>query len=969
MIQKIKAHREFLVAVAVSSAFFIALFRVDLPFFSGKDNDAQKFLASITDVGADALKCGAMIDGAADNGAYEKITAYFELNKGQDKDQETRYLFKNECYKLSISSDGFKIYVPDPQQSSGFSEPVSVIFEEAGQGSSLEGANALSGKANYFRTGDSQNWVTGIPLYKEVVHKNVYPNIDVLYYGNHRKIEYDFIVSPGGNPEDILLGFGNVKSVRIDSNGNLVFETSAGQFGATKPIAYQNINNVRREVAAGYVITGDSKVKIEVGEYDESQALVIDPVLVYSTYLASAALQLNDITIDFFGNVYVTGLQNRDVFVSKIDSSGALVYFSLIGSSAEDRGTGIAIDSSGNAYVTGDTGFPESSSPSFDFPTVNPIQSSFSGGDQDAFVLKLNSDGSTLLYSTYFGGSGGDGGEDIIVDSKDNIYITGFTISSNFPTASPYQAANGGGQDAFVAKISSAGTLTYSTYLGGKGADGGRGLAVDSSGAIYLTGTTSSSDFPTTVGTIQLVLAGNDDAFVTKLNAAGDSLAYSTYLGGSSNELANSVGVDSGGNAYITGFTDSSNFPTLVPLHDTFRGIRDGFVAKINSTGLALSYSTYLGGDSLDEGRDIFIDKGSGTAYVTGITYSDNFPTANPLQASKASGFPDAFISKINADGSAYYYASYLGGSGNESGLGINANSLGEAFFVGVTDSKDFPLVNPIATAGNIFVVRVDIADILEVDTKTVDSGLSVIASVTPKSSGTSGVAVNLTNNSAKGDTDTIQVARFASNPGTANVIDFGGGFMDIKTLDVEAEDSLTSDFYYSSEIKDLDEIALATSYFDGVNWLPVLSSGGVPPTKDTTDNIDSTISGGKFIVVFDNSSTPKITDLTGTAIVFVQGDSSVAIQDIIDKVGSLGLKKGDEKRLISPLEKIQKELEKDKKDKKKDDKKDKNKGHSAVKELEKFVKEVEKMSGKGLKTEDASLLINLAEIVMEEIN
>ena len=365
----------------------------------------------------------------------------------------------------------------------------------------------------------------------------------------------------------------------MDDEGNLILQTAGGEVVQRAPDIYQEIEGVREAIPGGYVLEGKHHVGFQGAAYDANKPLVIDPVLVYSTFL---------------------------------------------GGDGTDRGRGIAVDSSGNAYVTGRTD-------SANFPTASPLQAAFGGGNEDSFVVKLNAAGSALVYSTYLGGGGTDQTRGIAVDSSGNAYVTGRTDSTNFPTASPLQAAISGSFDAFITKLNASGNvLVYSSYLGGAGADRGRGIAVDSSGNAYVIGDTSSTNFPT-VSPFQAVFGGgNEDSFVAKVNPAGSALVYSTYLGGSGEDGGFGIAVDSSGSAYVTGDTDSTNFPTASPLQAAFAGgDQDAFVTKLNASGNAPVYSTYLGGDRADQGRGIAVDS-SGNAYVTVEIDSPNFPRPIP---------------------------------------------------------------------------------------------------------------------------------------------------------------------------------------------------------------------------------------------------------------------------------------------------------------------------------------------------
>lgn len=384
---------------------------------------------------------------------------------------------------------------------------------------------------------------------------------------------------------------------------------------------------------------------------------------------------------------------DRQVASAASDASGLnLVYSTYLGGSSNEGSSGIAIDDEGNAYVTGGTY-------SADFPTQSPYQPYITGVDGNAYVTKLNSAGNGLIYSTYLGGSGDEGCSGIAVDAGGNAYVTGYTLSANFPTQGPFQATIGGGYyDAFVTKINNLGSdLIYSTYLGGSGDEGCRGIAVDIEGGTYVTGSTSSADFPTQIP-FQGSLGGNHDAFVTKLNSAGSGMDYSSYLGGSGDEAGHGIAVDAGESAFLTGVTSSENFPTVDPFQAAFGGgTRDAFVTKLNSAGNELIYSTYLGGsgeENYDWPSGIAVDS-NGSAYVTGNTNSTYFPTQNPFQASLG-GNHDAFVTKFSSTGSELTYSTFLGGTNNDFGRGIDVDVAGNAYVIGTTASINFPTQIPI---------------------------------------------------------------------------------------------------------------------------------------------------------------------------------------------------------------------------------------------------------------------------------
>jgi Ca2+-binding RTX toxin-like protein len=681
----------------------------------------------------------------------------------------------------------------------------------------MAGEEGLPGKVNYLIGKDPKKWRTNIPTFGRVRYEAVYPGIDLVYYGNQQQMEYDFVVAPGADPNQIRLSFAELDTqpgrhsggsrnpegveaggdgfriesfrndgqvhiahplqarhsgagrnpgfhdgqVRIADNGDLVLTTHGGDVRMQKPIIYQEIAGVRVPVAGGYRLQarpsqaprrhsgagrnpegveaeGDGfrieafrndeqvgiadplqarhsgagrnpvTVSFQIAAYDHTRPLIIDPVLVYSTYLGGAGMDRDSgIAVDTTGAAYVVGhttsanfpttspIQSAyaggraDFFVMKINPSGsALVYSTYLGGAGEDGSHGIAVDTTGAAYVTGYTS-------SANFPTTSPIQGT-NAGNSDVFVTKINATGSALVYSTYLGGADDDWGNGIAVDTTGAAYVTGETSSSDFPTASPIQTDQGN-KDAFVAKINPDGSaLVYATYLGGGSYDWGNGIAVDTTGAAYVTGETNSTDFPTAspIQTDQVTT----DAFVTKINPDGSALVYSTYLGGASSDDGRSIAVDATGAAYVTGETDSTDFPTTLPIQGANTEGDDVFVTKINPQGAALVYSTYLGGAGDDVGLDIAVDA-SGEAYVTGYTGSADFPTASPIQGAHAGGYFDVFVTKINPDGSALVYSTYLGGADDDWGNGIAVDPTGVAYVTGTTKSTDFPTASPIQGA------------------------------------------------------------------------------------------------------------------------------------------------------------------------------------------------------------------------------------------------------------------------------
>jgi hypothetical protein len=601
-------------------------------------------------------------------------------------------------------------------------------LEGANPATSVEGLDQFASRTNYFSGPDPAQWHTDIPTYARVRYAQVYPGIDVVYYGNQRQLEYDFAVAPGSDPNVIQIAFKGIEDVEINRMGDVLLQTTQGDLRLSKPIAYQERNGTREEVSASYVRKGVSGIGFQLGEYDRSRPLIIDPVLVYSTYLGGNGFdQGYAIAVDSLGSAYVTGktaapnfpttpgafqtsFNGGDaLFVAKLNPQGtALVYSTYINGAS---GNGIAVDSAGNAYVTGEAS-------TLNFPTTpGAFQTAPYGFD--TFVTKLNATGSALVYSARFGGNFDDFGRAIALDAANNAYITGWTVclapTCTFPTVNAFQPNYGGGyNDAFVTKINSLGSaLVYSTYLGGGQIinatdDWGEGIAVDSAGSAYVTGYTYAPDFPVTSGAYDTSRAGLD-AFVTKFTPGGASLVYSTFIGGPGREQGQGIALDASGNAYVTGLTESADnpftkeydgFPVTLGAFQT-TGSYDAFVSKLNPQGSALVYSTYLGGTGgVDRAWGIAIDS-SGNATITGDTAanaqdSNNFPVVNAVQTNYGGGLSDAFVSKLNSAGTSLVYSTYLGGSLYDEGRGIDLDGSGNAFAIGSTSSDNFPTANPL---------------------------------------------------------------------------------------------------------------------------------------------------------------------------------------------------------------------------------------------------------------------------------
>ena len=706
---------------------------------------------------------------------YGNLPLRFEANTGQT-DSQVKYLSHGSGYNLfltpteavmvlSKSANDMKGKQSERKAAHKQTATNSVLrmkLEGANPQSKVSGLDELSGKSNYFIGDDPNRWQTNVSNYSKVRYEGIYPGVDMIYYGHGRQLEHVFIVAPGADPRAIKFSFEGAQGLRVNDHGDLAVKIRGGEIRQSRPVAYQEVGGHRQEVASRYVLRGERQVMFEVGAYDVSRPLVIDPVLIYSTYLGGGGTDSgNSIAVDSSGNAYVTGDTQsvnfptasalrpssgggQDAFVTKLDATGTtLIYSTYIGGSGADIGKGITVDSSGNAYITGSTD-------SSGFPTATPFQRS-NGGSTDAFVTKLNPTGSALIYSTYLGGRLADSGNGIAIDAVGNAYVTGEANSTNFPIANGFQLTNAGSSDGFVAKLNSTGTaLVYSTYIGGTNSDISRGIAVDSSGNAYVTGSTYSTNFPT-ASALQPRNAGGYDAFITKLDATGKTLLYSTYLGGgvfqgfqTYSESGNGITVDSSGNAYVVGTAETSDFPITNALQSYSGGFTDAFVAKLNPAGSAFVFLTYLGGSDGDAARGVTLDS-SGNILVAGTTSSTNFPTANPLQATNG-GSNDAFVAKMDSSGTTLVYSTYLGGSDSDLGKSVAVDSAGNAYVTGSTASTNFLTVNPkqptSGGGGDGFVLKITNSNGYGISGRVTDDTGNGIGAVTISISGSQAGAI-----------------------------------------------------------------------------------------------------------------------------------------------------------------------------------------------------------------------------------
>lgn len=567
----------------------------------------------------------------------------------------------------------------------------------------MEGESLLPGRVHRVLGGSPTGWQTDIPTFGTVRVRDVYPGIDLIYYGNQKQLEYDFEVAPGADPGRIRMQFSGVREVVLAGNGDLVLQTEVGEIRHRKPYAYQSRNGTIRPVEVRYRISPLREVSFEISEYERSSPLTIDPVLEYSSYGGGAGDdRAYAIAVDASGCAYIAGetysadfpvassLQPwlkgySDVFIMKLNASGTGILFSTyIGGSDRDQASAIALDSSGNIYISGMTR-------STDFPSTYGAYRTSNAGGEEAFVAKFDATGGHLAYSTYLGGSGNDRATALALDAARNAYVAGYTSSVNFPLALPGQSAFGGVVDGFVAKLNNAGTaLVYSTYIGGSDNDTVTGIAVDSSGGAYFTGQTQSADFPAQ-NALQPRKKSNGDAFLAKLTPEGNSFAFSTYLGGSGADSAKAIALDAQSNVYIAGTTYSPDFPvTSGAFRTSNSGAYDAFIAKLNPTATTLVYGTYAGGAASEEATAIAVDT-SGNVYVAGNSTSTDFPAMGAIQP-QFGGTVDAFVLSLDAKGEALRFSTYLGGSEDDRAQGIAVDEAAQVYVAGYTSSPAFPV-------------------------------------------------------------------------------------------------------------------------------------------------------------------------------------------------------------------------------------------------------------------------------------
>jgi Domain of unknown function DUF11/Beta-propeller repeat len=603
--------------------------------------------------------------GSAASGGYGAMPITFTANLGQ-AGEDVKFTAQGHGYQLALMEGEAVVMVTPDRRSmdnSGNPETVRLKLMNSNRKAELAGVEKLEGVSNYLFGNDPSKWQLSVPTYAKVRYEGVYPGVDLVYYGNEGKLEYDFVVSPGADAGAISLEVEGGDRVRCTAAGDLSIETKQGALSLLRPTVYQVKDGKRELVDAQFEIASDNKLGFKLGGYDRSRELVIDPVLKYSTFLGGSSLD---------GGIYEHGFGYPSV------------------------GQGIAVDSKGEAVAVGATY-------STNFPTANAFQSSFgvvAGNRWVAYITKFNASGSGLIYSTFLGGStpspdpfpANSTAAGVVVDGTGAAYVTGMTGATDFPVKGAYQSKFGGQQDAYVAKFSPTGGLVYSTYIGGKNRDQSRAIGIDKSGNAYITGWTDGG-FPMTAGSFHPSTQGG--IFVASVNASGSALRYSGMLGGvDQNSVGFGIAVDGSGNAYVTGMATS--ILTAHAFQPNFGGGQtDAFVSKINSTGSGLVYSTYLGGTGRDVGNSIVVDS-SGEAYVGGTIWGvpgamppATFPlTSNAFSKQFVSGTgSDGFITKLSASGG-LLYSSFFGGG---EVLAVAVDKFHTMFFGGYTTTPSFP--------------------------------------------------------------------------------------------------------------------------------------------------------------------------------------------------------------------------------------------------------------------------------------
>ncbi|HEX9709353.1 MAG TPA: SBBP repeat-containing protein [Candidatus Thermoplasmatota archaeon] len=597
---------------------------------------------------------------------------------------------------------------------------VTVSFEGGGGRSPLP-MEPSPGKRNFFLGGDDTEWFRDVPSFGALVYREAWPNIDLVYRATAGGPKYEVVARPGADLSAVTFTYRGVDRLTLTPDGALVASTAAGPLTDSAPTA----SSAGAPVACAFVLRAPASAGFECSGWDGGQTLTIDP-LVFSTYLGGSGTDYGrGVHVATDGSIYVGGYTsssnfpttngafdtgwngNLDFYITRFDASGtSLLWSTYIGGTSNDYAQDLFVDAAGGAYITGyvlSTNFPT---------TAGAHDATHNGGSYDLVVSKIDATGSTLVFSTYLGGTSNDYGRGVAVGANDTVYVTGESASSNFPiTAGAFQTSKSGTYAAFVTRLNQTGAVLNSTFLGGNSNDYGAALRTDAAGLPVAVGRTTSSTFPTTANGEQRSLAGGYDVFVAQLDAELSSLTYSTYLGGSSSDYANAVAI-SGQVAFVTGYTLSSNYPTTgSSFSSSIGGVYDAFLSKVNLSTGDLDYSSYLGGSSYDYGWGVTVN-GLGEAVLTGYTQSTNFPVTTYRDQQNLAGSYDAYIVRLNAAGNQMVYGSFLGGSSTDYGYAVATDANGTAYITGYTVSSNFPTTqgayDTTAAGGEAFLTKIE---------------------------------------------------------------------------------------------------------------------------------------------------------------------------------------------------------------------------------------------------------------------
>jgi hypothetical protein len=657
----------------------------------------------------------------------ENIPLFFIANEGQT-DANVAFISKGNHCTMFFTPEGTLFSLTENQSNPTNGFALRLNFLNSNTSPEMVGEEKLSSTTNYFLGNNPSLWKTNVSNFGKVRLNELYKGIDLVYYGNQSRLEYDFMIKPGTNPSKIRLSYdlGNKKgnALSINEQGDLIISTPIGNIIEHKPYCYQYIDGKKQRVDGKYQVidAGKNIFSFSVGNYDKNHTLVIDPVIEYSTYLGGNGDDLNfGVVRDNAGNIYLSGNTSSgdfptttgvysskskgdlESFITKLDPTCTkIIYSTFIGGDNADYGGNLAIDAKGNAYLTGSTH-------SWDFPvTKNALVKEFKGPwsaqRPDIFIIKLSSNGDSLLYSTFFGGSKVDMNSIIYADGMGNAYITLYTESSKLPEApSSFNKKYAGKGDAYIMKLDPAGNLIYSSYLGGKQKEVPTCIIADKEGNAVIAGTTNSPDFQRSVLTFDTAYHGKDDIFVTKISGDGSKILFSSIMGGKENEMPKTLKLDNEGNICLAGFTESSDFPvTKNTYENAFHGKRDAFFSKISASVDKLIYSTLLGGNKYDCANSMELGQ-SGDIYLAGTTNSIDFPTtANAFDktyngsyydyGAENSDGGDIFICQLDINNSKLNYSTYFGGTGNEDLPQLIVKNTNDLMIVGQTNSPDLPV-------------------------------------------------------------------------------------------------------------------------------------------------------------------------------------------------------------------------------------------------------------------------------------